>query len=340
MRRPSPRARRARPCRSPAARRCTSARRRPARARSARRRSVARSRAAISRSIAAPTSRLKSGFGIAYAPQPAPITSVLLSSSRLTFTSGIEPPVKPTTTTRPPSRSERRLSVKRSPPTGSRTRSTPPPSAFASSFHGAVGAHDLVGAGLARDALLLVASRRPRSCARRAPSRPAARPCRRRRRRRARAPSRPRAQAPARAQREVGRVVVEDQARALREVELVRQLEGEERGRDRRSRRTRRARRTRRRGRPAAGRAPAGALRTTPPTSLPGTNGSGGLNWYSPRVCSTSGNDTPAACTSTTTPPRRACSGCAGSGSGSSTSAARVSGPVSSAIWIARMRAT
>ena len=28
--------------------------------------------------------------------------------------------------------------------------------------------------------------------------------------------------------------------------------------------------------------APAGALRTTPPTSLPGTNGSGGFIWYSP----------------------------------------------------------
>ena len=88
---------------------------------------------------------------------PAPITSVFLSSSRLTLTSGIEPPVKPTTTRRPPSRSERRLSVKRSPPTGSSTRSTPPPeSSLASSFHGAVGAHDLVGAGVARDALLLV----------------------------------------------------------------------------------------------------------------------------------------------------------------------------------------
>ena len=50
-------------------------------------------------------------------------------------TSGIEPPVKPTTTARPPSRSERRLSVKRSPPTGSRTTSTPPPeSSLASSF--------------------------------------------------------------------------------------------------------------------------------------------------------------------------------------------------------------
>ena len=52
---------------------------------------------------------------------------------------------------------------------------------------------------------------------------------------------------------------------------------------------------------PAFTAAPSGALRTTPATSLPGTNGSGGLCWYSPRVWSTSGNDTPAACTSTTT---------------------------------------
>ena len=64
----------------------------------------------------------------------------------------------------------------------------------------------------------------------------------------------------------------------------------------------------------------AGADRTTPPTSLPGTNGSGGLNWYSPRVCSTSGNDTPAACTSTTTASSPGGeSGWLGSGSGSST---------------------
>jgi hypothetical protein len=61
----------------------------------------------------------------------------LLSSKRFTRTSGIEPPVKPTTTTRPSSRNERRLSVKRSPPTGSITTSTPPPlSSFAWSFQG------------------------------------------------------------------------------------------------------------------------------------------------------------------------------------------------------------
>src|SRR5262245_46062946 len=80
--------------------------------------------------------------------------------------------------------------------------------------------------------------------------------------------------------------------------------------------------------------APSGALRTTPPTSLPGTNGRSGLTWYSPRVWSTSGNETPAACTSTTTPPSGAIM-CAGPGSGRSTSLSAESGPVSSAIWIA-----
>ena len=63
---------------------------------------------------------------------------MLFSSRRFTFTSGIEPPVNPTTTSRPPSRSERRLSVKRSPPTGSSTTSTPPPEmSFTWSFHSA-----------------------------------------------------------------------------------------------------------------------------------------------------------------------------------------------------------
>jgi hypothetical protein len=82
--------------------------------------------ASISGSIAAPICRFTSGLPITYAPQPAPTTSVFLRSSRFTRTSGIEPPVKPTTTQRPPSASERRLSVKRSPPTGSSTTSTPP----------------------------------------------------------------------------------------------------------------------------------------------------------------------------------------------------------------------
>src|SRR5688572_19158410 len=81
---------------------------------------------------------------------------------------------------------------------------------------------------------------------------------------------------------------------------------------------------------------PSGALRTVPATSLPGTNGSGGLIWYSPRVWSTSGNDTPAAWTSTTTP-LPGVSGCEGSGSGRSVSDRADSGPVRSTICRARM---
>src|SRR3954452_3579295 len=81
--------------------------------------------------------------------------------------------------------------------------------------------------------------------------------------------------------------------------------------------------------------APSGAERTTPPTSAPGTNGSGGLNWYSPRLWSTSGNDTPAASTSTTTPPSGA-SMCADPGSSTSTSF-RLEGPPNSTICIARI---
>ena len=86
----------------------------------------------------------------------------------------------------------------------------------------------------------------------------------------------------------------------------------------------------------------AGAVRarstTTPPTSLPGTKGRSGLIWYSPRVCSSSGKETPAACTSTTTP-RPGVMKWDGSGSGSSTSRSASRGPVSSAIWIALMGA-
>src|SRR5947209_8820364 len=47
--------------------------------------------------------------------------------------------------------------------------------------------------------------------------------------------------------------------------------------------------------------ADSGADSTTPATSLPGTNGTGGFSWYMPRVCSTSGNATPAAWTSIST---------------------------------------
>src|SRR3954467_2212577 len=82
--------------------------------------------------------------------------------------------------------------------------------------------------------------------------------------------------------------------------------------------------------------APAGALRTVPATSLPGTNGRSGWIWYSPRVCSTSGNETPAAWTSITTP-LPGVSGCDGSGSGRSASVSADSGPLRSVIWTARM---
>ncbi len=43
------------------------------------------------------------------------------------------------------------------------------------------------------------------------------------------------------------------------------------------------------------------SARTTPDTSQPGVNGTSGRSWYSPRVCSTSGNETPAYSTSTST---------------------------------------
>src|SRR3954452_11720008 len=76
--------------------------------------------------------------------------------------------------------------------------------------------------------------------------------------------------------------------------------------------------------------------RRVPPTSLPGTNGKSGLIWYSPRVCSTSGNETPAECTSTTTP-LPGVTMCDGSGSGMSTSSRAPSGPFRFVIWIARM---
>ena len=63
----------------------------------------------------------------AYAPQPAPTTEMLFSSSRLTLTVGMSPAVKPTTARRPSSPRERSESVNRSPPTGSTTTSTPAP---------------------------------------------------------------------------------------------------------------------------------------------------------------------------------------------------------------------
>src|SRR5215207_5379722 len=82
---------------------------------------------------------------------------------------------------------------------------------------------------------------------------------------------------------------------------------------------------------------PSGALRTAPATSVPGTNGSGGFIWYSPRVWRTSGNATPAACTSISTP-LPGVSMWDGSGSGRSTCARAERGPVRSTIWTARMR--
>ena len=45
-----------------------------------------------------------------------------------------------------------------------------------------------------------------------------------------------------------------------------------------------------------------GALDDARRPRCPGTNGSSGLIWYAPRVCSTSGKETPAARTSITTP--------------------------------------
>ena len=52
----------------------------------------------------------------------------------------------------------------------------------------------------------------------------------------------------------------------------------------------------------------AGAERTTPATSVPGTNGGSSLSWYSPLISSRSGKLTPAAPTSTTTMPSPATS--------------------------------
>ncbi len=124
-------------------------------------------------------------------------------------------------------------------------------------------------------------------------------------------------QAPAQQQREVGGVVVEDQRRPLGEVELGREREREELGRHGR---LGEAAERAERGHAVAGLdrcSLRGARARRPPTSLPGTNGSGGFIWYWPRVCSSSGKDTPAACTSTTTP-APGVSMCEGSGSGSS----------------------
>ena len=99
-------------------------------------------------------------------------------------------------------------------------------------------------------------------------------------------------------EREVHGQVVHRQRRARLEGHARRAAGRPGAGRRRRPRRTRRGRE---RGDPVAGprpprpRAPA---RTTPATSEPGHERQVGLTWYSPRLCSTSGKVTPAACTS------------------------------------------
>src|SRR3954453_17560265 len=90
---------------------------------------------------------------------------------------------------------------------------------------------------------------------------------------------------------------------------------------------------------PARTGAPSGALRTIPATSLPGTKGSSGSIWYCPRVCSTSGKETPAARTSTTTPAPGVRS-CDASGSGRSAARSAASGPSKLTICTARIGPT
>ena len=242
--------------------------------------------------------------------------------------------MKPTTTTRPPSASERSESVKRSPPTGSMTRSTPPPeSSFASSLH-SPSERTTSSAPASRATRFLLVGGDHGDHARAEPLRDLDR-------------GGPDAaggavdedglallEPAAGHQREPGRVVVEDQRRALAHVEGVGQREREEVGRDGD---LGEAAEHRERGDPLARRSrpePSGAERTVPATSLPGTNGRSGLNWYSPRVCSTSGKETPAASTSTSTPDPGE-SMCEASGSGTSTTSSAESGPVRSTICTA-----
>ena len=152
-----------------------------------------------------------------------------MSSRRLTLTSGMLPAVKPTTTRRPPSFRQRSESSHAVAADGvddeigaaRRAHVVLPRS---------LGAEHLVGAGPARDRLLLVAGddgERPRAqtlgdlqrrgadAARRTVDEHGLR----------------RLELPAHDQREVGGVVVEDQPRPLRDVERVMQAEGEEGGR-------------------------------------------------------------------------------------------------------------
>ena len=90
---------------------------------------------------------------------------------------------------------------------------------------------------------------------------------------------------------------------------------------------------------PGARSLPAGALRTAPATSEPGMNGSSGLSWYRPRLCSTSGNETPAASTSTITTPPSGRQRVHRLGLRHLDQLQRA-GPVSSLIWTARIAAS
>ncbi len=60
-------------------------------------------------------------------PQLTPTTSMLRSRMRLAASCGIEPSAKPMTSSRPSGAMQRGEASKRSPPTGSKTTSTPRP---------------------------------------------------------------------------------------------------------------------------------------------------------------------------------------------------------------------
>ncbi len=131
-------------------------------------------------------------------------------------------------------------------------------------------------------------------------------------------------------------MVVEDQRRALGEVELGREREREELGRHRRlgeaAQRAERRHAVARLDRGAGGRAAHDARRPRCRARRAAAVSSGTRRG----VCSSSGKETPAACTSISTP-SPGVSMCEASGSGSSTSASALSGPVSSTIWMALM---
>ena len=199
--------------------------------------------------------------------------STLLSSSRLTLTVGISPPVKPTTSSRPPGASDRSESVK--PVAADRVDDDVHAATVGQLLDRVlepVGQHHVGGARRLGDRdLVLGADHRDR----------AARPERRREPAASTVPIPPAApctstvspsrQPAARAQREVHRQIVEQQAGASLERHRVRQLEHPipvAAQRLRPSRRT--ASSGRRPGRPPRRAHPAGALRTTPAISAPG----------------------------------------------------------------------